>query len=303
MENVKIELSKLNKVKNIKSLLRKEYILACKDEDFIKLINKLKIKEDVALRYTSKLQNTVNELNNCSKCKNLEECKNPVEGFVDYPKVIDNRLEFSYQACKYKVEADSKINSKTTYYEIPYLIKQARMKDIDVTDKSRAEVIKWLKKFYDTYPKKQNQKGLYLHGSFGSGKTFLIASLLNELAYKDYQVVIVYLPDFLLSLKSFEDDFLDRINEVKRCDLLLLDDIGAQANSAWSRDEILGSILQYRMDNELPTFLTSNYSLEELELKLATSKGQEEKVAARRIIERIKQLTDNLTMVSENRRK
>lgn len=303
MENIKTELTKLNKNKNLEATLKKEYILASKDEEFTKLIKKLKVKDDIAYKYTSKLQNTVIELNNCKKCRSLTSCENPVTGFVDYPKLVNDRLEFNYMACKYKKEEDKKENKNVTYFEIPYLIKQARMKDIDITDKNRTEVIKWLKKFYDTYPDNQKQKGLYLHGSFGSGKSFLVASLLNELALKDYKVVIVYFPDFLLSLKNFEDDFNERIEEVKTCDLLLLDDMGAQANTAWGRDEILGSILQSRMDNQLPTFFTSNYTLEELEAKLAISKGQEEKVAARRIIERIKQLTENLSLISENRRK
>lgn len=39
------------------------------------------------------------------------------------------------------------------------------------------------------------------------------------------------------------------------CDVLLIDDIGAENNSPWSRDEVLGTILQYRMDSDLTTFL------------------------------------------------
>ena len=56
------------------------------------------------------------------------------------------------------------------------------------------------------------------------------------------------------------------------------------------------------MQESLPTFFTSNLSLKELEVHLAGSSGVE-KVKARRIIERIKYLTDNITMIAENRRK
>ncbi len=282
-------------------ILKRSYEEAKKDPSFNELVNSLKIKDEIGVRYTSKLEDSVKELKNCQGCKSLMECKNKITGYIYYPKLVEDRLEFNYVACKYQ---EAKMQNETKgvlYYEMPHLIKQARMKDIDPTDKTRLEIIKWLKKFYDNYPK--IQKGLYLHGSFGSGKTYLIAALLNELAIKGSKVVIVYFPDFLMGLKNFDDAYVDRINELKKSELLLLDDMGAQPISEWSRDEVLGSIVQYRMDNSLPTFFTSNYNLEELEAKLSVSKGKEEKIASRRIIERIKQLTDQLEMISVNRRK
>ena len=70
----------------------------------------------------------------------------------------------------------------------------------------------------------------------------------------------------------------------------------------WARDEILGSILQYRMDFNLPTFFTSNLTIDELETHLSIVKNNIDKVKARRIIERIKQLTTDIELISKNRR-
>ena len=87
------------------------------------------------------------------------------------------------------------------------------------------------------------------------------------------------------------------------CDVLLIDDIGAENNSAWARDEVLGTILQHRMDNDLTTFFTSNFTIDELESVLAeTSKGSDV-IKARRIIERIKYLTVEEALISSNKRK
>ena len=83
---------------------------------------------------------------------------------------------------------------------------------------------------------------------------------------------------------------------------MLLDDIGAENCSAWARDEVLGPILQYRMESHLPTFFTSNLTIEELETSLAATATGVDKVKARRIIERIKQLTTDLELISKNRR-
>ena len=292
-------------VKDLDYKLQKEYATSIKNEDFKKLVNTLKVKDSIAYKYTSKLEETTKELHNCQNCKSLLACKNRVPGFVYYPKLEDNKLIFNYVACKYqKKYLKEKEEIKSKFYEMPYEIKTARMSNIDV-DKARANIIKWLKKFYDNYKKDSHQKGLYLHGSFGSGKTYMISALLNELSKDNYNVIVVYYPEFLRSLKeSFNnEDYPERIEEVKRCDLLLLDDIGAETVTNWNRDEILGTILQYRMDNKVPTFFTSNLSLDELENHFIMANKTEEKIKSRRIMERIKQLTDDLELVGENRRK
>ena len=155
-----------------------------------------------------------------------------------------------------------------------------------------------------THEKVNTLKGLYLHGSFGSGKTFLIAALLNELEIKkNAQIEIVYFPELLRNMKEDFSLVEDKLKYLQNVDILLLDDIGAENVTVWGRDEILGTILQYRMNNKLTTFFTSNLNIQELETHLSITKNSEDKVKSRRIIERIKQLTDDLELISENRRK
>ncbi|RKJ41591.1 primosomal protein DnaI, partial [Butyricicoccus sp. 1XD8-22] len=68
-------------------------------------------------------------------------------------------------------------------------------------------------------------------------------------------------------------------------------------------DEVLGTILHYRMAEELPTFITSNFDYDGLESHLATSqKGDVEVVKAARIMERIKAITIPIQMGGNNRR-
>ncbi len=293
--------------KDLEFSLKSDYAVALKDDNFKKLVNTLKIKENVACKYTSKLERTVEELQKCASCKSLLACQNKVTGMVYYPSVNDDgSLEFNYVACKYKKkDIKEKEGIKSNFFQMPYDIKMAKMANIELETK-RAKIIKWLKKFYDSYQKDEKQKGLYLYGSFGSGKTYMISALLNELSRLNYSVVIVYYPELIRSIKesfSSGEDFYERMNMIKTCDLLLLDDIGAESVTAWNRDEILGTILQYRMDNKMPTFFTSNLNLEELENHLLIKDTAEEKIKARRIMERIKQLSEYLELFGENRRK
>ena len=232
------------------------------------------------------------------------ECKNSVIGHVYYPSVEQGSLVFSYVPCKYKkkLDKDNKYQDNIVLMDMPREILNASMKDIYTDDKNRLETIKWLTTFIKKYEAGEKCKGLYLTGNFGCGKTYLVAAAFNELAKKGKKVAVVYYPEFLRELKENFDDFSYNFNRVKRADLLLLDDVGAETTTNWNRDEILGTVLQYRMQEGLPTFFTSNLTINELEEHLMGN-DSEGKIKARRIIERIKYLTDNIVMIAENRRK
>ena len=285
--------------------LMKEYIKSLKDEDFKKLVVRLGVNEECAMKYTSKLERTARELKDCSKCSGLHECKHELPGTIYYPKLEkDNTLRFNYVAFKYKQKAEKEKELTSKTFEVLVSIQNAKMSEIDLGDKKRAKVLKWIKDFYKEYQTNKNAKGCYLHGSFGSGKSYILAALFNEIAKKGANAVIIYYPEMLRRLReSFYDDFDQKMYELQHADLLLIDDIGAESVSEWNRDEILGTILQYRMESSLPTFFTSNLTLEELETNLASTKGKIDYLKARRIMERIKQLTVDLELTSENRRK
>ena len=289
--------------------LEKDYNHALEtNKTFKKLVNSLKLPKQYLMKYTTKLEETSKELNNCKKCKNLNECKNSYHGYVYYPDILNDNLVFDYIPCKYKKQDDYQNQYKKNIYlfEVPKEIKEASMKNIDLDDPERYDIIKWLKNFLDNYQTGSPTKGLYLTGNFGCGKTYLISACLNELAKKNHKIAIIYYPEFLRSLKeSFGDneEYNNKFNFIKKIELLLIDDIGAETMTEWSRDEVLGTILQYRMQEGLTTFFTSNLTIKDLEEHFSVSHGGVEKVKAKRIIERIKQLTTEMLMVSVNKRK
>ncbi len=285
--------------------LQQSFITALKDKDFKAFVNTLDIKDETLMKYTSNLEEASVEYHNCKNCKSLATCKNNMKGYKYTPLKEKDIITFSYEMCpkKEKEEDTLAYQKNLELFDMPKEIKEANFKDIYKDDKNRLPIIKYFKEFIDEYNKKDKPKGLYLNGSFGSGKTYLIAALFNEMAKKDIRSVLIYYPEFLRSLKSsFNSDYSEKFNYIKKVPLLLLDDIGAENTSAWSRDEVLGPILQYRMEEHLPTFFTSNLTLQELEKNLSITTGGVDKVKARRIIERIKQLTVNMELISKNRR-
>ncbi len=299
----------LNPKNNLNDILDDAYEEALQSENFKKFVSKIKLKREELRKYTSLLEESEREYNNCQNCKGILECKNKLKGFAYLPKVTNSTLEFSYKSCKYKkkMDKDNKYHENTYAYNIPEEIKNASMKKIYKTDKARYATIIWLTDFIKKYKKDSHQKGLYLCGNFGSGKTYLIAAMLNELAKDGVKSAIIFWPEYLNDLKSsfnspIKTEFKTKYNTVKKAPLLLIDDIGAESVTPWARDEILCPILQYRMDEKLPTFFTSNLDLKALETHLSiTSKG-DEIIKAGRIISRIKQLTEYQELISKNLR-
>ncbi len=283
--------------------LEKSYQEAKKDENFEQFIHQFSLPENLLKKYTSQLEESMKEWNHCEHCKNILTCKNKIAGYVYLPKQVHDILTFSYIECKknQKRKKEMSFLKNITVYESSYDLLNTSFKNVYKEDKNRVHVIKYLLQFIKNYGE---EKGLYLHGSFGCGKTYLIVATLRELAKKNIQSTIVFWPEFLRDLKSsFHSSFEEKMDHIKKSPILLIDDIGAENATVWARDEILGPIVQYRMEKKLPTFFTSNLTLEMLEKHLSLANNKVEEVKARRIIERIRQLTVQEEMISENLRK
>ncbi len=290
--------------------LKQNYLNNLNKDSFRRITDALDIKKEVLYKHTSSLSSSAEEFENCMNCKGLKYCKNELKGYCNLPEVDGEDITFSYKACRFKRRElkDNKYKENLNLFDMPKALKDAKIKDIYTDDISRKEAIKYILDFLENYDSK-GKKGLYLHGNFGCGKTYLIAALFNELAKKGEKSAIIYLPEFLRTLKaSFQKQdgeeitFSDKYEYIKSVPYLLIDDIGAENVTAWGRDEILGTLLQYRMNENLKTFFTSNLTLPELEDHLADTSKKSEKVKARRIIERIKSLTCDIEIVAKNRR-
>lgn len=135
----------------------------------------------------------------------------------------------------------------------------------------------------------------------------MLGVLAKELAEKGYEVIMVHYPQFTQEMKnSIRDNTTqEKIERFKRIPILILDDIGAEKNSSWLRDEVLGVILQHRMQEELTTFFTSNMDMNQLgnDHFAYSDNGQvEEKLKSARLMERIRFLAEEIAVNGENYR-
>lgn len=258
-------------------------------------------------RNISRLFEYRNERRNCAKCVSIESCPNMMKGYQPELYLEREQIHIRYNVCEKKKAADEKKRQRTLVKSlyVPKEILHATFHQLDQDTTSRIVAIDKAIEFATTTKPGITGNGLYLHGQFGVGKTFIMGAVANELAERNISSMLVYTPDFFRELKSgiHDGSYNKKLELVKSTPVLILDDLGAETMSSWIRDDILGVILQHRMLEKLPTLYTSNYDFELLEEHLAYSqKGGIEQLKSKRIMERIRHFAEPVYIEGENRR-
>ncbi len=276
-----------------------------KDPDVKAFLNEHQadLTKDDIIRSASKLYEYVNFKNKLAAGE-----KTFMPGYYPYLTLSNHHIEVTYTPTKEYIarQKQKEIKDRVKVISLPKSIRNADLSDY--TPDGREEILDAALRFFQEFQQSPHEfhKGLYLEGSFGVGKTYLLGALANALAEKGFSTTLVHFPSFAVKMKSSisSNSTGELIDAVKKAPILMLDDIGADQMSSWFRDDVLGVILQYRMQEELPTFFSSNLSLKQLEEEYLTvnSRGEAEPLKAKRIMERIRFLADDYHVVGRNRR-
>ena len=130
-----------------------------------------------------------------------------------------------------------------------------------------AKALNAAKGFVDQCQLNPHGLGILFTGPVGSGKTYLAASIANELIEAQLQVLFLVVPDLLDELRASyksEVNEMDLLDTARTIPILILDDLGAHNYTDWTRNRLY-SIINFRMNELLPTIITSNLSLVEME--------------------------------------
>ena len=164
-----------------------------------------------------------------------------------------------------------------TYYVIGLSSRWYALTPYSVTKQNEVayELVERLKKLNFS---ELRSSGIYLYGQPGLGKTHLLADLCRQIIERGVHPSNLYWANtssILTRLKSsfgkkyeYGEDTVQEItlNQLKR-KYLFLDDIGTEAASEWAK-EILYTAINYRYEEQLPLFISSNLSPQELAEKM-----------------------------------
>ena len=307
MEDMGKELSK-RLVENEWEKKYKEIIEKSLKDDDVQLFlreNKDRLSHKEILKGASKLYEFVDLKQKIAEGKEVF-----APGYSPQLTISDHHIEVTYVPTKKLIEERRlrEINNRINIVNLPKSIRKATLENYYRDDDGRMIALKKAIEFVAYYTETSYifHKGLFLSGSFGVGKTYLLGAIANKLAEKGIKVTLVHMPSFAVEIKNSigKNTTMEKVDALKKAPVLMIDDIGADQLSSWFRDDVLGVILQYRMQEELPTFFSSNIALDDLEEFYLTqnTRGELEPLKAKRIMERIRFLVDEVVINGENRR-
>lgn len=246
------------------------------------------------------LSRWVQALDACAGCKGLNQCRQPLKGRVLNLYMSDGFLEEEYVPCRLqKRVADRRAHGAN------FRLRHGKDVDLEIDLDSldvSGEDREYLLAFTKVVRSYDGGRGVFLFGQPGTGKTYLLTGMANKYARKGHRTSFVNVPLLCQDLRqSLEDaDYRDDVmNALKYSEVLFLDDLGSEHITRWTRDEVLFPVLDFRMNTGRKTYFSSNYTLDEL-LDQYAQPG--DRVAALRLLERVKTLGESVNLKGVSRR-
>lgn len=274
-----------------------------KDPAVQSLIENHRISEQSVISHPWKVRQWLVSYQPCIGCKGLSFCRQKPRGIYD-SLVDDGFLHTVKASCRYERNREKKLAHMDQYLinDLPQSMETVGFDQISMEDEKEEylEIVKTaMRACYE-------EKGLYLCGNMGTGKTYLSACAANYMAKKGKQIAFLHYPSFCqrMASQAKNGEFRTEFRRACYADFTVIDDIGAESVTEWNRDQILLPLLNERYEKHLPTWFTSNEDLHSLEDHFRfSSRGKEETMKAARIIERISRMGKVATLTGKDRRK
>ena len=202
----------------------------------------------------------------CKGCTG-EVCKQPSQGMIPVVEVHDGRFCYALRRCRHERNrlARLRISRLFASARIPRAYEGDTFADYAVTTANKDAVDAAHMMVTDEI------KGLFLHGTKGTGKTKLAAIIANERARAGSPVLFASVPDLMADIRaSFASDGTsERVQAVKETPFLVLDDLGAEKMTEWVGEQLF-CIVNHRYNECLQTVVTSNYNPTQIIRRMAT---------------------------------
>ncbi len=252
----------LNKIKN------ECFDRIIKDELILDIIRTNDIDANFIKRHLYYFSLYLNDHNICSSCPGPLICKKKNSHLcmdLSIDKKNDN-VSFVYHKCKEEKKI-SGIKRKfwLRQFENQYLYYSFR----DSLKNFAFERHNVVKKMIE-YTKNPSNKGIYVSGDIGTGKSFILKLFSVYLAKNENTKSIVFV-DCGNEFKSLENCYNTAIEyfnyyleQFKEVQYLFLDDFGKEFKNDFVLSSILIPVIEYRLEKHLPIFISSDYFLSDI---------------------------------------
>lgn len=236
----------------------------------------------------------------CLNCR-CGECTQPIPYYVQVIQQCYGGYTIAVRACPHHRRAHLEITHSTQQeqelrkldigpeYAIPPRYQNLTLSDFQVIPQNN-KAIELVKGFMQS---KKPERGLFLTGPKGTGKTMLACIIAGEKSREGKQIMFQDMGELQDALTSESETKINKILKLlKEVPILVLDDIGVSALTESTAVD-LATVVNYRYAHKLPMVITSNYTMSELQVALnpkGALQGKDLQTSAvRRIISRLAQ--------------
>lgn len=155
-------------------------------------------------------------------------------------------------------ERQEKLSRLLIQSQVPPAYMDKSFENFTVTDQNRRALDACLK-YVERWREGRVKEGMALFGDVGVGKSHLAAAVVLY-QIREYGVPAIYanvIHTFEMIRWSFNTEEENPLRKLLKTPLLVLDDLGSERPTVWTLEQV-SHIIDYRLTNELPIFVTSN---------------------------------------------
>ena len=280
---------------------REELILELKNmPDLIRELQLLQVDLKEINLHPAQIQRWWENRRLCDHCTGLAQCRQKQKGYQEVLQ-YDGVLNTDLFPCAYtqRKEETEKHLAQYLICDLGESLCTVSFAGIDYRREDQA-YLNVLKKVLGNY---REDRGVFLYGPMGTGKTYLAACAANEAAGSGKKTAFVHCPQFAERIRAtqYSKEYQTETERLKYADFVVFDDIGAEEVSAHILNILLG-ILDHRMQDHKVTWFTSNADHNSLLNQYSVTGNGENKLLAMRILERISVLSEPVYLSGKNRR-
>ena len=199
----------------------------------------------------------------CGKCGTPKQCRVEILGQMRTPMCL----------CKCQADRRDREEEERKRIDFEKRVKRMRLEGFPDAkmqawtfandDLANERITKAMQRYVDNFAElRKIGKGLLLYGSIGTGKTYAACEVANALIDQGYPV---YVTNFSRVLNTLQGTFdkQEYIDELNRYQLLILDDLGIERETAFAKEQVF-NVIDARYRAGLPMIITTNLAIDNI---------------------------------------